>query len=263
MKSVPINSVVAHLKDHITSKPYGGGVGSEFRKQGMATSTALGGNGEASGASQPTGLSVGNGFGWKTISQRPASTSVPDAIQSELDSGIGIHQTWKTITKDGSVTESLVFELHATSGVSQASPYLDKVFGPGPTGDTPAAPKAAAGTPSSTGKSSETSTSGFSKSIVIGASVGASLGTLALVLVVILLYKRHKRKKSNSTGESETDEDAPAVVVQEKHFFAFWRGRQTEAIEEMEDTGRKELADTARAELEGSKVVHELPASSS
>ncbi|RPA72750.1 hypothetical protein BJ508DRAFT_334746 [Ascobolus immersus RN42] len=104
---------------------------------------------------------------------------------------------------------------------------------------------------------------GFSKSVVIGASIGAALGTLVLVLVAILLYKRHKRKQTHAAAGLVV-EDAQGVEgiggASEKQIFGFWGGWRGRGAEEMEDTGRRELADTARAELEGGKVVHELPA---
>ncbi|RPA72738.1 hypothetical protein BJ508DRAFT_334732 [Ascobolus immersus RN42] len=115
--------------------------------------------------------------------------------------------------------------------------------------------------PSPTGRLvNNSASSGVSRSVVIGASVGSAVGALLLFFLAVLLYTRRKHNKRKQIQPSESA-TRPALLVQRTpsrglystlEYFGGSRRRKETA--ELEATGRQELEDTGKpAELEAEK----------
>ncbi|RPA84421.1 hypothetical protein BJ508DRAFT_359776 [Ascobolus immersus RN42] len=97
----------------------------------------------------------------------------------------------------------------------------------------------------------------YFKTVVIGASIGAILGTLFLVLLAFFLYRRH-RSQQKSSPQPEPGSGWVASEKSEAMLGSGCGSERQEDLAELEDTGRRELEDTGKYELEGTKMVSEM-----
>ncbi|RPA72745.1 hypothetical protein BJ508DRAFT_314464 [Ascobolus immersus RN42] len=110
-------------------------------------------------------------------------------------------------------------------------------------------------TTSSTSPSTEplpsATSKGFSKSIIIGATVGTAIGTILLALLVFSLYLHRKRKRRALESDYGFGDYGPVLPIPEKDNVALVEdSRPTNQAVELEDTCRNELEDTQKVELD-------------
>lgn len=103
-------------------------------------------------------------------------------------------------------------------------------------------------------------TEGYSKSVIIGASIGAALGSILVGWLAMHFYKKYRRQKRARLARPSSEKEwAPAESLPFGYNMRRSRVHRQRDAAELDDTGRRELEDTARpAELESKQLVYEL-----
>ncbi|RPA72736.1 hypothetical protein BJ508DRAFT_419321 [Ascobolus immersus RN42] len=129
-------------------------------------------------------------------------------------------------------------------------------------------------TPENTNPAIETSaSSGFSRSAVIGASVGAATGVIILFFLAYFLYRRCRRRKQTKELLSDSETSPGLQRTTSRGLYStleyFGGSRRRKETAELEAISRQELEDTgkpaemeAKDELAGSTVVESSPQTS-